>query len=71
MITLDTLVRYTFFAVIATVVAALLWWAITYAEAQFPAPVAWKVVRLVFVLLCVFLCVAVLLSLLGRPVVVL
>lgn len=69
MITLTTLVWFVFFAIIAVVIVALLWYAINYAEAQFPAPVAWKIVRLIFVLLIIFFLICVLLGLLGHPII--
>lgn len=50
-------------------IIALLWFAIQYAEQNFPAPLVWKCVRVVFVLLVVFFLIAVLLSLIGHPVV--
>ena len=50
-------------------VLALLWWLIGYCEANLPMPLAWKIVRVVFVVLCVFLLIAILLSLIGHPIV--
>jgi len=70
MIGLDTLVWAVFFMIIAAAVVALLWYAITYCESQFPSPF-WKFVRIAFILLVIFVIICFLLSLAGYPVIVL
>ncbi len=69
MIGLDTIVWFVFVAIIVVTILALLWYGIGYAESKLPMPMAWNIVRVAFVLLCLFLAIAVLLGLLGRPLV--
>lgn len=69
MIGIDQIVWFVFVAVVVVGILALLWWLIGYCEASMPMPMAWNVVRVVFVVLCVFLLVCVLLALIGRPIV--
>jgi hypothetical protein len=66
-ITIESLVWFVFGAIILVAVVALLWFAINYAESNFPAPMAWKIVRVAFVLLLVFVLICILLGLLGHP----
>ncbi len=69
MVGIDTIVWFVFAAIIIVAILALLWYGIGYAESQLPMPLAWSIVRVVFVLLCVFLLISVLLHMLGHPVV--
>lgn len=69
MIGIDAIVWFVFVAIVIVAILALLWFAIDYAEKKMPMPMAWNIVRLIFVLLCVFLLIAVLLSLIGHPIV--
>lgn len=69
MIGIDTIIWFVFVAIVVVAILGLLWWAIGFAEAKLPMPLAWNVVRVVFVLLVVFMLVAVLLGLIGHPVV--
>ena len=69
MIGIDTIVWFVFGAVIIIVILAALWWLIGYCETKLPMPMAWNIVRVVFVVLCVFLLISVLLSLLGYPII--
>lgn len=69
MIGIDTIVWFVFVAIVVVAILAALWFAIGYAETKMPMPVAWNIVRLVFVLMCVFLLIAVLLQLIGHPIV--
>ncbi len=69
MIGIDTLVWFVFVTIIAVVVVGILWWLIVYCEQNFPAPMLWKVVRVVFVILCAFFAISILLALMGHPVV--
>ncbi len=70
-IDITTIVYFVFGAIIVVAILALLWFAIGYCERKFPdaPPMAWTIVRVVFVLLCVFLLISILLSLLGHPIV--
>jgi hypothetical protein len=55
---------------IAALVLGLLWWLITYCEAQFPGfPLVFKVIRIVFVVLVVLVLIGLLLQMAGFPVV--
>ncbi len=69
MISIETLVWFVFGAITAVAVLALLWYAIGYAEAALPMPMAWNIVRVVFVLLVIFLLISVLLSFFGHPII--
>lgn len=69
MVGIDTIVWFVFFAIIVIAVLALLWWLIGYCESKLPMPMAWNVVRVVFVVLIVFLLIAVLLGMVGHPIV--
>jgi hypothetical protein len=69
MVGIDTIVWFVFGAIIVVGILALLWFGINYAESKFPMPVAWNIVRVVFVLLCIFFAICVLLGLLGHPLV--
>ncbi len=51
-------------------ILALLWWLVTYCEAQFPGfPLLFKFIRIVFVILVVLLLISILLGMLGYPVI--
>ncbi len=70
MVTIDTIVWFVFAAIIVVAILGLLWFAIGYCEKKIPAPpLAWTIVRVVFVLLCVFMLVAILLGMIGHPIV--
>jgi len=69
MIGIETIVWFVFIAIVIIAVLALLWWLIGFCETKLPMPMAWNIVRVVFVVLCVFLLIAVLLSLIGHPIV--
>lgn len=69
MVGIDAIVWFVFVAIVVVAILALLWWAIGYAESKLPMPLAWNIVRVVFVLLVVFLLVAVLMSMIGHPIV--
>jgi hypothetical protein len=71
MVGIDQIVWFVFVAIIVVAVLGLLWWLIGSCEAKMPGPfpMAWNVVRVIFVILVVFLLIAVLLSLIGHPVV--
>lgn len=69
MIGIDSIVWFVFVAIIIIAVLAVLWWLIGYCESNFPMPILWKVVRVVFVILCAFLAIAILLSFIGHPLV--
>ena len=69
MIGIETIVWFVFAAIVVVAILALLWFAIGFAESKLPMPMAWNIVRVVFVLLVVFLVIAVLLGLLGHPIV--
>lgn len=69
MIGIESIVWFVFVAIVIIAILALLWFGIGYAESKLPMPMAWNIVRLVFVLLCVFLLIAVLLSMIGHPIV--
>lgn len=69
MVGIDTIVGFVFGAIILVGVLGLLWWLIGYCEKKIPMPMAWNIVRVIFVVLVVFLLIAVLLGLLGHPVV--
>lgn len=69
MISLEGVVWTILYLLIAVVVLGLLWWLIGYFEREFGGPpMAYKVIRAVFVILIVLLLIGLLLSLLtGRP----
>lgn len=70
MIGVDSIVWFVFVSIIVIAVLSILWWVIGYCESKFPnIPMAWNVVRVIFVLMCAFLLIAVLLSLIGHPIV--
>ncbi len=69
MIGIETIVWFVFVAIVVVGILALLWFAIGFAESKLPMPMAWNIVRVVFVLLVVFLLIAVLLGLIGHPLV--
>jgi uncharacterized membrane protein YtjA (UPF0391 family) len=69
MVGIDSIVWFVFVAIVIVAILALLWYAIGYAESAMPMPVAWKVVRVVFVLLVIFLLISILLGLIGHPIV--
>ncbi len=69
MIDIVDIVRFVFIAIIVVGILALLWYAIGYAESKLPMPLAWNIVRVVFVLLVIFLLIAILLGLIGHPIV--
>lgn len=66
---IETIVWFVFVAIVVVAILALLWYAIAYAESAFPMPLAWKIVRVVFVLLVIFLLIAILLGMIGHPIV--
>ena len=68
---LSTIVYIVVGLIIAVIVLGLLWWLIGYAEKTFTGipPIAFKVVRFVFVALVVLFLIGLLLNLLGVPVV--
>jgi len=66
---IDQIVWFVFAAIIGVAILALLWYAIGYAESKLPMPMAWNIVRVVFVLLVIFLLISILLGLLGHPIV--
>lgn len=70
MIGLDTLVYAIVFLLIAALVLGLVYWLITFCEAQFPGfPIVFKVIKVIFVILVVLFCIGLLLHLAGFPVV--
>lgn len=69
MVSIDTIVWFVFVAIVVIAVLALLWWLIGYCEAKLPMPLAWTIVRVVFVVMCVFLLISILLAMLGHPIV--
>lgn len=69
MVGIDTIIWFVFFAIIVVVIAGLLWWVIGYCESNFPMPLAWKCVRVGFVVLCAFAAITFLLHFTGHPVV--
>jgi len=69
MIGIEDIVLFVFIAIVIVAILALLWYAIGYAESKMPMPMAWNIVRVVFVLLVVFLLIAVLLGLIGHPII--
>lgn len=69
MIGIDTIVWFVFCAIVTVAILALLWYAIGYAESKMPMPMAWNIVRVVFVLLVIFLLIAVLLGMIGHPII--
>ncbi len=72
MISIETIVWVVFAGIIIAAILALLWYAINYVQSKFPMPgfpMGWNILRVVFVLLVVFFLIAVLLSLLGHPIV--
>lgn len=69
MIGIEQIVWFVFAAIIIVAVLALLWYAIGYAEVKLPMPMAWNIVRVVFVILVIFLGISLLLGLLGHPIV--
>ncbi len=69
-VSIETIVYFVFGAIIIVAILGLLWWLIGYYEAKFPSiPMAWSIVRGVFVFLVVFLLIAILLGVLGHPIV--
>jgi hypothetical protein len=69
MIGIESIVSFVFIAIVIAGIMALLWFAIGYGEANMPMPMAWRVVRVVFVVLCIFLAVSILMTLIGHPIV--
>lgn len=69
MVSIGTIVAFVFGAIVVAAILALLWWLIGYCEAKMPMPMVWNIVRVAFVILCVFLAISVLLSLIGYPIV--
>lgn len=69
MVDISTVVWFVFAAIVVVAILGLLWFAIGYAESKMPMPMAWNIVRVVFVLLVVFLLISVLLGMLGHPIV--
>ncbi len=70
MIGLDTLVYAIVYLLIAALVLGLIYWLITYCEAQgLGPPIMFKVIRVVFVILVVLFAIGILLNLAGFPVV--
>jgi hypothetical protein len=67
-VSLEGIVTFIVYLLIAVVVLGLLWWLIGYVEAQgWGPPQAFKVIRVIFVVLIVLLCIAILMSLIGHP----
>ena len=60
---------FVFGAIVVVAILALLWWVIVYCESKFPMQMAWNVVRVAFVVLVVFFLIAVLLAMIGYPIV--
>ena len=69
MVGIDTIVWFVFIAIVVVAILALLWWVIGYCETKMPMPMAWNIVRVAFVVLVVFLLIAILLGLIGHPIV--
>mgnify|MGYP001594444506 CR=1 FL=1 len=70
MISLEGLVGVIVFLLIAALVLGLLWWLIGYVESQgLGPPVIFKVIRVIFVILIVLLCIGALMQLAGHPIV--
>jgi hypothetical protein len=68
-VAIETIVWFVFVAIVTIGILAILWWLIGFCESKLPMPMAWNVVRVVFVVMCVFLLIAMLLGLLGHPIV--
>ena len=69
-VSIEGLVWFVFVAIIVVAILGLLWYAIGYAESKFPqVPMAWNILRVVFVLLVVFFLICVLLAMIGHPIV--
>lgn len=69
MVDIGTIIWFVFVAIVVIGILAVLWWLIGYCEQKLPMPMAWNVVRVVFVVLCCFLLIAMLMGLLGKPIV--
>ncbi len=70
MIGIEQIVWFVFVAIIVVGILALLWYGIGFAESKLSQfPMAWNIVRVVFVLLVIFMLIAILLSLIGHPIV--
>ena len=69
MVGIDTIVWFVFIAIVVVAILALLWWVIGYCETKMPMPMAWNIVRVAFVVLVVFLLIAILLGLIGHTIV--
>lgn len=70
MIGIDTLVTVIVYLLIGGLILGLLWWLITYVEAQgIGPPILFKIIRVVFVILVVLVLISVLMSLIGHPLV--
>lgn len=69
MVGIDQIVWFVFIAIVIIGILALLWWLIDYCDSKLPMPMAWNIVRVVFVVLIVFLLISILLSMLGHPIV--
>ena len=70
MVGIDTLIYTVFGMLVLALICGLLWWLISYCEAQFPvAPLVFKIVRIAFVFMIVLVLISFLLHLLGFPVV--
>lgn len=70
MIGIDTLVMTFLFLLGCGAIFALLWYLVTYLEKEFPAPLFWKIARVILVVGAVLVLICVLLDLMGHPVVV-
>jgi hypothetical protein len=66
---IDQIVWFVFVAIIIIGVLAILWWVIGFCESKLPMPMAWNIVRVVFILMVAFLLVAILLGMIGHPIV--
>lgn len=64
---LTTLVWMVVYAIGAGAIIGLLYFAITYCEQNFPAPMFWKIVRCAFVVLVVVIMCLVILAFMGEP----
>lgn len=70
MIGIEQIVYVIVALLIGGLVLGLLWWLVTYCEAQFPGfPMVFKVIKIVFVILVVLLLISLLLHVAGFPLV--
>ena len=69
MVGIDTIVWFVFTAIVVITVLLLDSVCAAMVESKLPMPMAWNIVRVVFVVLVVFLLIAILLGMLGHPIV--